>query len=136
MDINKKTEFLWKLTAIKKFIPTEFNDMMYTSVTDWLRNWEKIWQLQLKLWSGTIKTATINDLKDYFDKAQSFQIKNMLKLYKKTFPLGSTNIPTMHYIPVKGDINWNNSISNDFSNIWREYYRYDLSEDGSGKINS
>ena len=45
MDLKKKTELLWKLTAIKKFIPTKSTDIMYTSITEQLRQWCKIWEL-------------------------------------------------------------------------------------------
>ena len=135
MDVNKKAELLWKLTVIIKYVPTNPKDIPYTSVTDWLRNGEKFGKLQMKLWSWTSKTATINDLKDYFGKAQAFQIQNMLKLYRKTFPFWSKNIPTMYYAPLTWDINWNDSISKDFSNVWREYYSYNLSELDNDKVN-
>ena len=135
MDINKKAELLWKLTAIIKFIPNKSSDIMYASLTDQLREWCKIWELYLKLKSWTLKKPNNDDIKDYFDKAQAFHIQNMLKLYRKTFPFWSKNIPMMHYAPLTWDINWNDSISKDFSNVWREYYSYNLSDLDNDKAN-
>lgn len=135
MDVNKKAELLWNLTAIIRYIPTNPKDIPYIWITNWLRNGENFWKLQMKLLNWTSRTATVEDLKAYFGKAQAFQIQNMLKLYKKTFPFWSTNIPTMHYAPLKWNINWNNSISENLSNVWREYYSYNLSDLDNDKVN-
>ena len=135
MDVDKKAELLWKLTAIIKYIPTNPRDIPYIWITNWLRSGEIFWKLTMKLWKWVSKKATVNDLKDYFDKAQAFQIQNMLKLYRKTFPFWSKNIPTMHYVPLTWNINWNDSISEDFSNVWREYYSYNLSDLDNDKVN-
>ena len=75
-----------------------------------------------------MKKPNNEDIKKYFNKAQAFQIQNMLKLYRKTFPFWSKNIPPMRYAPLTWNINWNDSISKDFSNVWREYYNYNLSD--------
>lgn len=127
MDIQKKSELLRKLSAIKKYTPVSYNDMIYGSMADWLRQWKDYKELRLSMRWWTIKNPNKQDIENFFKKAKEFQLWNMLKLYNKTFPLWSTDIPAMHHVSFAWDINWHNSVSDKYSDVWREYFEYDLS---------
>lgn len=133
MSAKEKSELVRNLTAIKPYKPTNSSDMVYEWITDWIRKWVNIKQLKKSKWDGSTPTVRHEDLVDYFDKAHRFQVKKMSKLYTQLFPIWIEDMPDMQDNSHIWDVNWNSSISKEFSNVWREYFTYPEYSKGNTK---
>lgn len=132
MNSYDKAELSWKLSAMIRYDKNE----NYTSITDWLREGRTFQQLKIRKNGWTLGNPTKNDFENFFKDADAFHKRNMWKIYTGLYPtFNKEDIPTMPEISFNWNINWNDSISENFSNVWREYYSYNLSDLDSDKVN-
>lgn len=124
MNAKEKSELVRKLTAIKPYMPSTVNEIKYRPITEWLREWKNIRKLKI-LWKDTqlSQSPTHEDLVTYFTCARTFHNNNIFAMYKELFLHWSDDKDKKPHIDSHfWNINENPSISEEFSNIWIEYF--------------